>query len=133
MSVGPGFFQTMQIPILAGRGIEEHDRPGSPEVAVVSERFAKANFGDSNPLGQRLIIQKGNTAARDMEIVGVSRDTQYGGLKQRIRPVVFFPYDQGYPLPEDMVFALRTAGDPLTYVDAVRDIVRRADSQLAGG
>ena len=63
MSVGTGLLQTMQIPILAGRGIEEHDRPGSPEVAVVSARFAKANFGDSNPLGQRLIIQKGNTAA----------------------------------------------------------------------
>jgi predicted permease len=130
MSVGPGFFEAMQIPILAGRGIEERDRPGSPEVAVVSERFAKVNFGDRNPLGQRLIIEKGKTAARDMEIVGVSRDTHYGGLKQEIRPVVFFPYDQGYPLPEDMVFAMRTAGDPLTYVNAVREIVRRADSHV---
>jgi ABC-type antimicrobial peptide transport system permease subunit len=43
---------------------------------------------------------------------------------------VFFPYDQGYPSPEDMVFELRTAGDPLTYVNAVRDIVRRADARL---
>jgi predicted permease len=130
MSVGPTFFEAMQIPILVGRGIEERDRPGSPQVAVVSERFAKANFGDRNPLRQRLIIEKGKTAARDMEIVGVSRDTHYGGLKQQILPVVYFPYDQGYPLPEDMVFELRTAGDPLTYVNAVRDIVRQADARL---
>ncbi len=130
MSVGPKFFEAMQIPILVGRGIEERDRPGSPQVAVVSERFAKVNFGDRNPLGQRLIFDKGKTVARDMEIVGVSRDTHYGGLKRRIPPVVYFPYDQGYPLPEDMVFQLRTAGDPLTYVNAVREIVRRADSHL---
>ncbi len=130
MSAGPMFFEVMQIPILAGRGIEERDRPGSPEVAVVSERFAKVNFGDRNPLGQRLIIEKNKTAARVMEIVGVSRDTHYGGLKQQIPPVVFFPYDQGYPPPEDMVFELRTAGDPLTYVNAVRDIVRQADAHL---
>ena len=130
MSVGPAFFEAMQIPIVAGRGIEERDRPGSPQVAVVSERFAKVNFGDRNPLGQRLIIEKGKTVARDMEIVGVSRDTHYGGLKQQIPPVVFFPYDQGYPPPDDVVFELRTAGDPLAYVNAVREVVRRADARV---
>jgi macrolide transport system ATP-binding/permease protein len=130
MSVGPAFFEAMQIPILLGRGIDERDRSGSPEVAVVSERFAKVNFGYRNPLGQRMIIDKGEAPARDMEIVGVSKDTHYGGLKRKILPVVFFPYDQGYPPPEDMVFELRTAGDPLTYVNVVRDIVRRADARL---
>jgi ABC-type antimicrobial peptide transport system permease subunit len=44
--------------------------------------------------------------------------------------VVYFPYDQGYPSPEDMVFELRTAGDPLTYVNAVRDVVRQADARV---
>jgi predicted permease len=130
MSVGPAFFEAMQIPILAGRGIDERDRPGSPQVAVVSERFARVNFRDRNPLGQRLIIEKGKTVVRDMEIVGVSRDTHYGGLKEQIPPVVFFPYDQGYPPPEDAVFELRTAGDPLTYVNTVREIVRRADARV---
>jgi predicted permease len=130
MSVGPTFFEAMQIPILLGRGIEERDRPGSPAVAVVSERFAKVNFGDRNPLGRHLIIDESKTAARDMEIVGVSRDTHYGGLKQQIPPVAYFPYDQGYPPPEDMVFELRTAGDPLTYVSAARNIVRQSDARM---
>ena len=44
--------------------------------------------------------------------------------------MVYFPYDQGYPDPEEMVFELRTAGDPLAYVNAVREIVRQADSRL---
>src|SRR5262249_37189425 len=46
--VGPAYFTTMQIPLLEGREVEERDRSGSQEVAVISEHFAKLNFGDQN-------------------------------------------------------------------------------------
>jgi macrolide transport system ATP-binding/permease protein len=133
MAVGPAFFATMQIPLLAGRDIEERDRPGSLPVAVVSERFARLNFGDRNPLGQHLIIARGaygKSPARDMQIVGVAKDAVYSGLKGEIPPVVYLTYDQGYPEPEEMVFELRTAGDPMHYVNAVREIVRRSDARV---
>jgi len=123
----------MQIPILAGRDFDERDRPGAPAVAVINEVFAKANFGDRNPLGQRLTLREANEGqrlARDMEIVGVSRNARYGGLTRALPPVVYMPYDQGYPQPDQMVFVLRTLGDPLRYVDSVREIVRRADPRL---
>jgi predicted permease len=123
----------MWIPILAGRDFDEGDRPGSPSVAVINEVFAKANFGDRNPLGQHLTLREAgdeSRLARDMEIVGVSRNARYGGLTRAIPPVVYIPYDQGYPRPDEMVFALRTLGDPLRYVDSVREIVRQADARL---
>jgi macrolide transport system ATP-binding/permease protein len=132
LTVGPAFFATMQIPILAGRDFEDSDRTGSQAVAVINEVFARANFGDRNPLGQHLILReagKGDRIARDMEIVGVSRNARYGGLKRAIPPVVYMPYDQGYPQPSQMVFALRTSGDPLRYVHSVREIVRQADAR----
>src|SRR5207248_10103807 len=103
LNVGPAFFRTMEIPILAGRDIEERDRPGSPAVAVINEAFAKANFGHRNPLGQHLILKEGGEGdriARDMEIVGVSGNARYGGLTRTIPPVVYMPYDQGYPPPD---------------------------------
>jgi macrolide transport system ATP-binding/permease protein len=125
--VGPDFFKTMQIPTLLGRGIEASDRPGSRQVAVISELFAKANFGDRNPLGQHLIMQD---EGRDLQIVGVSRNARYGGLKQALPPVVYIPYDQGFPPPMQMVYALRTAGDPLALVNTVRQIVRQADPRV---
>jgi macrolide transport system ATP-binding/permease protein len=56
LTVGAGFFTTMQIPVMLGREIDERDRPGSPMVAVVNEAFAKLSFGDRNPLGQRLNV-----------------------------------------------------------------------------
>jgi macrolide transport system ATP-binding/permease protein len=120
----------MGIPILAGREIGESDRPGSPAVAVVNERFAKAYFGGRNSLGQRLTLWSGKQAARDMEVVGVSRDARYGGLKREVPPVVYIAYDQGYPEPDRVVYELRTAGDPMTQVNAVREIVQRADSRV---
>jgi predicted permease len=133
LNVGPAFFATMQIPILAGRDFQESDRPGSPAVAVINEVFAKANFGDRNPLGQHLVMRKGGKGdllARDMEIVGVSRNARYGGLKEAIPPLVYMPYNQGYPQPDQMVYALRTLGDPLRYVSSVRELVRQADARV---
>ena len=133
LSVGPAFLATMQIPILAGRDFQESDRPASPAIAIVNEVFAKTNFGDRNPLGQRLILRKaarGEPIARDMEIVGVARNAMYGGLTQKIPALIYLPYNQGYPQPDQMVFALRTAGDPLRYVNSVREIVRQADARV---
>src|SRR5882724_2066004 len=131
--VGPAFFTTMQIPILAGRDIEERDRPGSPAIAVINEAFAKANFGNRNPLRQHLTLLQageGERLARDMEIVGVCKNARYGGLTRKIPPVAYIPYNQGYPQPDQMVYALRTSGDPLLYVNSVREIVRQADVGL---
>jgi macrolide transport system ATP-binding/permease protein len=129
LTVGSGFFKTMQIPIVAGRGIEERDQLNSPQVAVISELFARKNFGDQTPLGRRLILEDDQNR-RDMEIVGVAAATHYGGLKQDIRPVVYIPYNQGYPEPREMVYELRTSGNPLALANTVREIVHRADAHV---
>ena len=134
ITVGPDFMTTMQIPILAGRDIQGRDHPGTPPVVVINERFARLNFPNQNPLGRHLILWKDrneNTRERDMEIVGVSKDARYGDLKREIPPVVYIPYDQGYPQANEMTYVLRTAGDPLSYVSSVREIVRQSDGRIA--
>jgi macrolide transport system ATP-binding/permease protein len=132
-NVGPRFFHTMQIPILAGRDFDEHDRPGTPFAVVVNETFAKANFPGRNPLGQRVVLLEAGEkprVARDMEIVGVSRDARYGSLTRDIPPVAYILFNQGYPQLDQAEYALRTVGDPLSYASAVREIVRRADATV---
>ena len=134
LTVGPDFMTAMQIPILAGRDIEAHDHPGTQLVVVINERFARLNFPGQNPLGRHLILWKDRdekTRERDMEIVGVSKDARYGDLKREIPPVVYIPYDQGYPQPDEMTYVLRTTGDPLAYVSSVREIVHQADGRIA--
>jgi macrolide transport system ATP-binding/permease protein len=130
LAVGPAFFTTMQIPMLLGREIGERDQPGSPAVAVINDRFAKANFGADNPLGRHLTFGGGRIPARDLEIVGVSRDARYGDLKGRVPPVVYIPYQQGAWPVKGMTYALRTAGDPLVYGNTIREIVHQADARV---
>jgi macrolide transport system ATP-binding/permease protein len=131
-SVGPDFMTTMQIPIVAGRDIQERDRLGSPAAAVINQEFARLNFPGQNPLGHHLLLLKGINGAidRDMEIVGVSKNARYGSLTERILPVVYIAYNQGAPRPNQMMFAIRTAGDPLAFLNSVRDVVHQADGRL---
>jgi predicted permease len=129
LHTGPGFFSTMQIPMLLGREIDQHDQPGSTPIVVANERFTKLHFGNENPLGRRVTL--GGPHPREMEIVGVSANAHYGSLKADTQPVLYIPYNQGdEPRVQQMVYALRTAGDPLAYVRTVREIVHQADSRI---
>ncbi|HUI54556.1 MAG TPA: ABC transporter permease [Bryobacteraceae bacterium] len=128
--VGAGFFHAMQIPILLGRDVEVRDRRGAPLVAIVDEEFSRQRFGGRNVLGQHLRMPKvyGN---RDIEIIGVSANARYGDLKHKMRPTVYLPFAQGMWGPVgEMSYELRTAGNPLALVRAVRDIVHGADDRL---
>src|SRR5215472_11967454 len=122
---GPRFLTTMQIPILAGREIDDRDQPGSRPVAVISERLARTYFGNENPVGRRITFLD---EKRDLEIVGVSANLKYGALKEESPMTVFVAVSQFSP--DGMTYALRTAGDPLRYVKSVHEIVREADSRI---
>jgi predicted permease len=129
MQTGPGFFSAMQIPMLQGREIDERDRAGTPQVAVISDLFAKTFFAGQNPVGRRITI--GGSLPMDVEIVGVSATARYGPLKYAVPPVLFVAYAQ-IPLKQlqQMTYALRTDGDPVRLAGAVREIVRRADARV---
>jgi macrolide transport system ATP-binding/permease protein len=130
---GPRFFTTMQIPMLRGREIAEGDRHGTPPVAVVSDLFVKTNFGDANPAGRHIEVGGSLKVGEPLvlEIVGVAANARYGDLKREIPPVIYVSYAQ-VPPPrlQEMTFALRTFGDPLRYVGAVRQIVHEADGRI---
>jgi predicted permease len=127
MVVGPRFLTTMQIPILAGREIDDRDQTGSTPVAVISERLARTYFGNENPVGRRITFQDDK---RDLEIVGVSANLRYGGLKgEEKSPMTVFTAASQFS-PGRVTYALRTAGDPLRYVRSVHELVREADSRI---
>jgi predicted permease len=125
MTAGPRFMTTMQIRILDGREIDERDQTGSPPVAVISERLARTYFGNENPVGRRITFED---EKRDLEIVGVSANVRYGGLKQGSSMTVFTAASQSSP--DRVTYALRAPGDPLRYVRSVHEIVREADSGI---
>jgi predicted permease len=122
---GARFLTTMQIPILAGREIDDRDQAGSPPVVVISEKLARTYFGSENPVGRHITFVG---EKRDFEIVGVSANLRNGSLKAENAMTVFAAASQ--TAPEGVTYALRTTGDPLRYVRNVREIVHAADPTL---
>src|ERR1700739_3194133 len=78
LAAGSRFLTTMQIPILAGREIDDRDQPGSKPVAVISEQLARTYFENESPVGRHITLPE---EKRELEIVGVSANLRYGGLK----------------------------------------------------
>ncbi len=128
LKVDPSFLATMQIPIILGRGIEERDM-ASPRIAVVNEMFAAKFFGKEYPIGRTIGIGDPKAPA-DIEIVGVAKNAHYNSLQEEIPEVAYIPYTQNLGGLGRMFFALRTAGDPLAPVGAVRQIVGQTDRSV---
>ena len=85
------YFDTMRIPIVAGRGFLPTDRAGAPPVAVVSEEFARRFFDRQSPIGHHIRVFE---ADGSMQIVGVANDLKEGGLKRAPLPVMYVPAAQ---------------------------------------
>jgi len=131
LTIGAGFFSNMQIPILLGRDINEHDRADAPLVAVVNEAFVKAKLLGKSPLGERFVVPL-TCATCEIEIVGVSANASYGSLKEPGEPIIYLPFAQpAIRAVEEIVYEIRTTGNPLGVINAVRDIVHRTDGRLA--
>ena len=138
LMVGRDFFSTLEIPVLRGRAIDERDRPGAPYVAVVNKEFVRIFFGDEEPIGRRARMERFCPGC-DIDIIGVAANTLYGELRANWTgptpatppPTMFLSYPQAVWGPvSNVTFQLRTAGDPLTPIGAVRDIVTRADPRV---
>jgi predicted permease len=125
-TIGPAFFQTMQIPIVAGREFDERDTMGATPVAIINQKLAR-NLGLTNPLGARVTMRE----AAMFEVVGVSGDALFLFLKEELRPMIYFPYLQSTGSPSQMTFEVRTAGNASSLTNTVRQIVREIDPRLA--
>jgi predicted permease len=125
LAVGSKFFETMRIPLLAGRTLAPIDfnTTAKPEPVVINERFARHYFGNENPLGRRFGGTSGSVS--NWEIVGVVGDAKYQYLRSEIEPTGYVPQRNG-----STTFEVRTAGDPAAIIPAIRDAVSQLDANL---
>ena len=127
-SVRENFFKTLEIPLLVGRGLTEQDDARAPRVAVVNQAFAKAHFGDENPIGKRFGFEP--TKQNDIEIVGLVRDAKYTSQRDEIQPTVYQSWRQVLRRMTFATFEVRTAGDPAASIAGIRQAMREVDSNL---
>jgi predicted permease len=123
LDVSETFFQTMGIPLLRGRAFERTDTPSGPRVVIANETLVRTYFSNEDPLGQSIRI--GN---RDFQIVGLCGDAKYNRIQRDIEPILYFSHRQA--ASGSMFFEVRTAGNPLALVPAVRKIVADLDRTI---
>jgi putative ABC transport system permease protein len=122
--VSPGFFRTLEIPLLRGRDFTDADAPPAPPVIIVSQRTAQTFWGADDPIGRELRQAK-DTKGRI--VVGVVGDVRSTALN-RESPTQYYPSPRGvWPLMDVVV---RTSGTPESILPALRQKVRAIDPQV---
>ncbi|NIR42456.1 MAG: ABC transporter permease [Gemmatimonadetes bacterium] len=126
-TVMPGYFETMGVPIRAGRDFDSSDGPGAPPVVIINGTMAETLFPNQNPLGRQVANDEGDEVGY-YEVVGVVGDVQVSRLGGEIEMVMYFPYAQRPFL--DMRLAVRAAGSSLAIAGPLRSIVRQLDPDV---
>lgn len=121
--VGPRFFDTMRISLVAGRAFAPFDFDSTHKVTIVNQAFVRRYFKDRSPLGQHL--SGSGTKDPGEEIIGIVGDAKYDDLRKAIEPTAYLPLKDGAAH-----FELRTAVNPEALIPAVQSIVSELDSHL---
>lgn len=125
--VAPDFFDTMGMPLLAGRDLADSDDAQASKVAVVNENFVRYFFGGADPLGRRFGF--GRAANFDVTIVGVVKDGQSVTLRDEPRRFIYLPYNQMSDIG-GVTFYVKAKVDPEALVNRMREVVAHVDPTL---
>ena len=118
----PDYFETMKMPLIRGRFIDDRDRAGLPGAMVINETMARRYFTGEDPIGR--VVRNPHGKA---EVVGIVGDVKHYGLDSAPRAELFMPAWQ-QPL-NGMALVVRTASDPKPFVDSVRRAIRMVDAE----
>jgi predicted permease len=129
--LSPRYFETMDVPLVAGRDFGDFDRADSRKIAIVNETFVRRYIRTANPLDAqvRTVAEPGIPAAM-YDIVGVVKDTKYGNLHENTPPMTFVPIGQNPQQGPYAFLAIRSLEAPDRLVDGLRRSVKAAHPDL---
>jgi predicted permease len=127
--VSPRYFETLGVPLAAGRDFDEQDDAGRPAVAIVNQTLARRFWPAQDALGRRFRVLRGRgltveqmTGGADVQVVGVARDVKYRSLGEDPEPHVYLPYLQHFDSSRTLIVATR--GDaPATITTVQRELL----------
>ncbi|MGC2671383.1 MAG: ABC transporter permease, partial [Candidatus Acidiferrum sp.] len=127
-TVSPNYFRLLNIGLRSGRELSDSDADGTLPVVDISGILAARYFPGENPIGKKIQIGKAGSDNPWLTIVGIVDDVHYTWFDKKVWPTIYRTYRQAPPFYTSMV--LRTEGDPLSYVPAVRSEVAAVDPDL---
>jgi predicted permease len=126
----PGYFETMHIPLVAGRTFDERDGLKGAPTLLINRAFADKYFPGENPLGKHIRVEEGDDVFDHSmrEVVGVVGDIKRKGLTAEADPQFYLPFAQALITNPNLV--VRTSGDPAAVQSAIRAVVREMDKSV---
>ncbi len=128
-ALSSNYWNTLGVPLLAGRDFDARDDGKKVTVAIVNRKFATHFFGNESPLGRHIGFGVGPKSKLDIEIVGETEDTLYEGPREGVHRQVFVPFRQA-DYPAGVAFYVRTALDSKSMFTALREKVRGIDAAM---
>jgi predicted permease len=129
LHTGENFWETMEIPLLAGRAFTKQDNARAPKVAVVNQSFAKEFFPNESPIGKRFTFD--SKKPDEVEIVGLVKDAKYRRQRDDAPSTTYLPWRQdAYKLMGQATVEMRFTGNPNATVAAVRQAMLEVDENL---
>jgi len=127
-TTSPAYFKQLNIALRDGRTLSDTDGPDTPPVAVISESLVRRYFPGEKPLGKQIKIGKAASEGQWMTVVGIVKDVHYSWINKEDVPTIYRSFRQVPPYYTTLV--LRTSGNPLQFVSAVRSQVGSLDADL---
>jgi putative ABC transport system permease protein len=127
-SVSPGYFETMEIPIVSGRDFQAADTEGGPPVVVVSQRLAREVWPQEGPLGQSIVLTDDGDELMTATVIGVVGDIRFEGITSEERPQIYRPIDNTSSRRRFIVVAASASRNAI--VNLVRQTLLQADGNL---
>ena len=128
--VGADFFHVLQVPMLLGRDFTDADTAAAPKVAIVNQTFAEKYVKDANKLGHHIKRLSNMAGEKEYAIIGVAADSRYTSVREKARPMAYFPFTQGSGISTTQ-FALRVHGRPTSMLPDVRRAVQEFGPDLS--
>src|SRR5579875_55723 len=130
--ISPGYFRTMETPILAGRDFNENDSAKSPKVAIVNQAFVKKFLGGSkNPIGKEFRIKEPPGKPEPYySVVGVTENSVYGDMHQPFSPVMYFPRTQDEHPDIGVTFLIRSRVSMASLANSVKNAIAAVNPEI---
>jgi putative ABC transport system permease protein len=126
--VTPGYFETMGVSLLAGRGFDDTDVAGGPPVIILNQTSADTIFSGGSAIGRQVAVDLGGDEPAIFEVVGVVADQRLTSLRRAARLAMFFPYEQRRAYT--MSLLVRTGQDPASLIRPIQERLWAQDREI---
>jgi predicted permease len=126
--VSPGYFQTMETPLKAGRDFSQTDTPKSPGVAIVNETFTRMFLGGGNPVGR--VFRYTDQPTQTYQIIGLVKDTKYYELREKPLPIAFFSFTQANGPEQESTLVIRSDAPLLPLIASIKRAANETDPAM---